>query len=74
MVDIARIHEARPGYLHALAIACAGIFVEYRRAIAAEKHYVSLKRESDTALAHEGTVRSDIPRRVFEEFYSTRAK
>jgi hypothetical protein len=74
MVDIAEVHEARPGYLHALAAVCASIIVEYRRAIAAEKHYVSLKRESDTDLAHEGTTRSDIPRRVFEEFYSIHAE
>ncbi|MEA2877545.1 MAG: hypothetical protein QOF14_2741 [Hyphomicrobiales bacterium] len=74
MVDIAEVHESRPGYLHALAVVCAGIVIEYRRAIAAEKHYVSLKHESDTALAHEGTARSDIPRRVFKEFYSNRAK
>ena len=74
MVDIAEVHEARPGYLQALAALCADIIVEYRRAIAAEKHYVSLKCESDTALAHEGTARSDIPRRVFEEFYSNHAK
>jgi hypothetical protein len=74
MVDIAEVHEARPGYLHALAMVCADIMVEYRRAIAAEKYYVSLKRESDTALAHEGTARSDIPRRVFEEFYSIHAE
>jgi hypothetical protein len=70
----ALVHEARPRYLHALATACAGILIEYRRAIAAEAHYVSLKRESDTALAHEGTARSDIPRRVFKEFYSSRQR
>jgi len=74
MVDIAQVHEARPGYLRALATVCAGIVIEYRRAIAAEEHYASLKRESDTVLAHEGTARSDIPRRVFEEFYSIRAE
>ena len=74
MADIAEVREARPGYLHALAMICAGIIVEYRRAIAAEKLYVSLKRENDSALAHEGTARSDIPRRVFEEFYSARAE
>ncbi|MDX6242010.1 MAG: hypothetical protein QOG10_6881 [Kribbellaceae bacterium] len=74
MVDIAQVHEARPGYLHALAAVCAGIIVEYRRAVAAEKHYASLKCESDTALAHEGTARADIPRRVFEEFYSIHAE
>ena len=70
----ALVNEARPRYLHALATLCAGIVIEYRRAIAAEQHYVSLKRQSDTALAHEGTARSDIPRRVFEEVYSNRAK
>ena len=70
----ALVQEARPGYLHALAAVCAGIIIEYRRAIAAEKHYVSLKQESDTALAREGTARSDIPRRVFKEFYSARAE
>ena len=74
MVDIAEVHEARPGYLHALAMVCDGIVIEYRRAIAAEKHYASLKCESETALAREGTARSDIPRRVFEEFYSINAE
>jgi hypothetical protein len=70
----ALVHQTRPGYLHVLATVCAGLVIEYRRAIAAEQHYVSLKRESDTALAHEGTARSDIPRRVFKEFYSNHAK
>jgi len=74
MVDIGQVHEARPGYLRALAMICAGIVTEYRRAIAAEEHYASLKRESDIALAREGTARSDIPRRVFEAFYSTHAE
>jgi hypothetical protein len=74
MVDIAEVHDARPGYLHALAMVCASLVIEYRRAIGAEKHYASLKCESDTALAREGTARSDIPRRVFEEFYSTHAE
>ena len=74
MSDIAEVHEARPGYLHALASVCAGIVLEYRRAMAAEKQYVSLKRKSDTALAHEGTARSGIPRRIFEEFYSIHAE
>ena len=74
MVDIAQVHEVRTGYLHALAMICAGVVREYQQAIAAEEHYVSLKCASDTALAHEGTARSDIPRRVFEEFYSIHAQ
>jgi hypothetical protein len=74
MADIAEVHEERPGYLHALGTACAGIIREYRRAIAAEQYYVSLRHTSDTALAREAMTRRDIPRRVFEEFYSTRAK
>ena len=50
MVDIAQVHEARPSYLRALAAVCAGIVVEYRRAIAAEEHYASLKRRATPPL------------------------
>jgi hypothetical protein len=53
---------------------CISIIVEYRRAIAAEKYYVGLKRKSDTALAREGIGHGDIPRRVFDEFYSFHAE
>jgi hypothetical protein len=74
MVDIGEVHEARSGHLHALALVCAAIVKEYRLAMAAEDYYAGLKRASDTALAREGMGRGDIPRRVFEELYSTRAE
>lgn len=71
MVDIAQVHEARTGYLHALGLVCARIVNEYRRAMAAEDHYAGLKRKSASALAREGMAHGDIPRGVFEQFYST---
>jgi hypothetical protein len=74
VVDIGEVHEVRSGYLHAVAIACAAIVEEYRLAMAAEDYHASLKRETETALAREGMGRGDISRRVFEEFYSTRAE
>jgi hypothetical protein len=73
MVDIAETHEARIGYLQALGMVCVRIIMEYQRASAAEEYYVSLKRQGDTALAREGMGHAEIPRRVFEEFYSFHA-
>ena len=43
---------------------------EYRRAIAAERRYDELKRMAATSLAREGLAAADIPRRIFNEFYS----
>jgi hypothetical protein len=46
------------------------ILAEFRRAVAAERRYEDLRRADTTALARAGMVRADIPRRIFEEFYS----
>jgi hypothetical protein len=45
-------------------------FTEFRRAVAAEQRYEYLKGRSTAALAREGIARADVPRRIFEEFYS----
>jgi hypothetical protein len=45
-------------------------FTEFRRAVAAEQRYEDLKGRSTAALAREGIARADVPRRIFEEFYS----
>ena len=42
----------------------------FRRAGAAEQRYEQLTRASAAALARDGIVRTDLPRRIFEEFYS----
>jgi hypothetical protein len=46
------------------------VLAEFKRAVAAEQRYEDLKRTSAAALACDGIVRADIPRRIFEEFYS----
>lgn len=69
MVDIADVHDARTGALPALRTIRL-LVAEYRRAMAAEDYYGGLKRMSATALAQDGIARCDIPRRVFDEFYS----
>ena len=73
MVDLADTHNPQAGYLQALRAAWL-LIVEYRRAIAAEKYYASLRRMSTAALAQEGIARCHIPRRVFDEFYAFRAE
>ena len=55
----------RPGLELLLAI-----LAEFRRARAAEQRYEKLRRAGAAALARDGIVRTDLPRRIFEEFYS----
>ena len=45
-------------------------FDEWKRALAAEQRYHDLKQTDVTALARDGASRGDIPRMVFNEFYS----
>jgi hypothetical protein len=52
------------GFLHLL-------LTEYRRAIAADVLYDDLKRRNAAARTREGIACSDIPRRVFDELYSS---
>jgi len=46
-------------------------FSEFRRAIAAEQRYEELRHKEATALTLEGIARIEVPRCIFEEFYST---
>jgi hypothetical protein len=50
------------------------VFTEFRRAVAAQQRYEDLKGKGTAALAREGIARADIPRRIFEEFYSLGAQ
>ena len=54
-----------PGFGFAVTVFC-----EFRRAIAAEQRYDELRRRDAAALALEGVARTEIPRCIFEEFYS----
>jgi hypothetical protein len=47
------------------------LLTEYRRAIAADVLYEDLKRRNAVARTREGIACSDIPRRVFDELYSS---
>jgi hypothetical protein len=47
------------------------LLTEYRRAIAADGLYEDLKRMNAVARAREGIACSDIPRRVFDELYTS---
>jgi hypothetical protein len=64
------IHRIRPGHWLGLGFVFI-VFAEFRRAVAAEQRYEELKRNSTAALVRAGIARPDVPRRVFEELYST---
>ena len=67
------IHRIRPGHWLGLGFVFIA-FAEFRRAVAAEQRYEELKGKSTAALAHEGIAHPDVPRRVFEELYSSSAQ
>jgi hypothetical protein len=75
MADAARpyseldAHAAKTGDRPGLRLFLV-ILAEFRRAIAATQRYKELKCMGTSALACEGITRADIPRRIFEEFYS----
>ena len=46
------------------------ILAEFQRAGGAERRHEQLTRASAAALARDGIVRTDLPRRIFKEFYS----
>jgi hypothetical protein len=50
------------------------VLAEFQRAMAAEQRYEYLRRAGTAALARDGIVRTDIPRRIFDEFYSSSAE
>lgn len=70
MVDLAHTHTRGAGYLQVLRDAWQ-LVAEYHWALAAENYYGDLKQKSTRALAQDGIARSDIPRRVFDRFYSS---
>jgi hypothetical protein len=39
--------------------------------MAAEQRYEYLRRAGAAALSRDGVVRADVPRRIFDEFYSS---
>jgi hypothetical protein len=51
-----------------------GVLAEFRHARAAEQRYGYLRRAGTAALARDGIAPADIPRRIFEEFYSSSAE
>jgi hypothetical protein len=60
------VQNARgPGLTFLLAV-----LAEFQRARAAEQRYEDLRRASAAALARDDIVPTDLPRRIFEEFYS----
>jgi hypothetical protein len=73
MVDLAHTHTPRSGYLQVLQNASL-LVTEYRRAFAAEDYYSGLKQKSARVLAQDGIARADIPRLVFDRFYSSRGE
>jgi hypothetical protein len=50
------------------------VLAEFQRAMAAEQRYEYLRRTGIAALARDGVVRADLPRRIFEEFYASSAE
>jgi hypothetical protein len=50
------------------------VLAEFQRATAAEQRYEYLRRAGTAALARDGVVRADVPRRIFDEFYSSSAE
>jgi len=67
-IDSTATPRAKTGYGQILGIFLA-VVCEYRRAVAAEEYYRTLKEKSSSTLARQGICRNDIPRRVFERFY-----
>jgi hypothetical protein len=47
-----------------------GMLAELSRAVAAEQRYQDLKRTDATAFTRRGRLPGDLPRLVFDEFYS----
>ena len=47
------------------------VLAEYRRAVAAAKRYEDWQRAGAPALARHGILPTDIPRRIFDEFYAS---
>ena len=66
------IHGIQPGHWLGFGFVFI-VFAEFRRAVAAEQRYEELKGKSTAALAREGIAHPDVPRRIFEEFYSNHA-
>jgi hypothetical protein len=61
-------HQDRRG--RGLKFSVAGVALnEFRRALAAEQRYENLKHSSATDMARENIARTNIARRIFEEFY-----
>jgi hypothetical protein len=56
--------SSKPGFLGV-------VLAEFRRALAAERRYEDLRRANPSALARADLVCADIPRRIFEKFYSS---
>jgi hypothetical protein len=48
------------------------VLTELRRAVAAERRHSELRHMDTTSLAREGITRADVPRRIFEEYYSSK--
>jgi hypothetical protein len=47
------------------------VVAEFQRAVAAARRYEQLKRADAAAMGRDGISSVDIPRRIFEEFYSS---
>ena len=62
---VSEMHGIRPGHWLGFRFVCIA-FAEFRRAVAAEQRYEELKGKSTAA--------PDVPRRVFEELYSSSAQ
>jgi hypothetical protein len=67
------IHRIQPGHWLGFGFVFI-VFAEFRRAAAAEQRYEELKGRSTAAVAREGIAHPDVPRRIFEEFYSLSAQ
>jgi hypothetical protein len=50
------------------------VLAEFQSAMAAEQRYEYLRRAGTAALPRDGVVRADVPRRIFDEFYSSSAE
>jgi hypothetical protein len=63
-------YRVRPGHSPRFGFVLV-LLAEFKRAIAAERRHSELKHMDTIALAREGIARADVPRRVFEEYYSS---
>lgn len=67
--SVRRVREVQKGQWSGRGLFLV-VLAEFKRAVAAAQRYTELKRIDATTLTRDGITPADIPRRIFDEFYS----